>query len=80
MLNEEERKKQFVCCLTPFIVIFFLLYIPQVWMKSVKLEWQLGNITRAKELLEKGVKEYSDFAKVKTEQEKFIYFLQYLCG
>ncbi len=33
-------------------------------MKSVKLEWCLGKIADAKQLLEESVKHYSDFAKV----------------
>ncbi len=33
-------------------------------MKSVKLEWCLGDIQEAKVLLEESVKHYSDFSKV----------------
>ena len=36
----------------------------RVFMKSVKLEWCLGEIRAAKQLLEESVKHYSDFAKV----------------
>ena len=36
----------------------------QVMMKSVKLEWCLGEIKNAKKLLEEAVKHYPDFAKV----------------
>lgn len=50
------------------LIPFF--FLPQVWMKSSKLEWQLGNISGAKELLEKGVREYSDFSKVRNTRKK----------
>jgi len=33
-------------------------------MKSVKLEWCLGDIRKAKELLDESVKHYPSFAKV----------------
>ncbi len=36
----------------------------RVFMKSVKLEWCLGNIREAKKLLEESVKQYDNFAKV----------------
>ena len=36
----------------------------QVMMKSVKLEWCLGEIDNAKMLLDEAVKHYPDFAKV----------------
>lgn len=35
-------------------------------MKSVKLEWCLGNIPKAKDLLEESVKHYPDFPKVRS--------------
>ena len=38
----------------------------QVFMKSVKLEWCLGNIPKAKDLLEESVKHYPDFPKVQS--------------
>ena len=41
--------------------------ILQVMMKSAKLEWQLGCLQKALELLAEGVKEYGDFAKVKCQ-------------
>ena len=37
----------------------------QVFMKSVKLEWCLGDIRKAKELLDESVKHYPSFAKVR---------------
>ena len=36
----------------------------QVFMKSVKLEWCLGDVKKAKELLDESVKHYANFAKV----------------
>jgi len=36
----------------------------QVFMKSVKLEWCLGDIRKANELLVESVKHYPNFAKV----------------
>lgn len=36
----------------------------QVFMKSVKLEWVLGNITAAQELCEKALRHYEDFPKL----------------
>jgi len=36
----------------------------QVFMKSVKLEWCLGDIVKARELLNESVKHYPHFAKV----------------
>ena len=36
----------------------------QVFMKSVKLEWCLGDIKKARELLAESVKHYPNFAKV----------------
>lgn len=43
------------CCLTPS---------PQVFMKSVKLEWVLGNLAAAQELCEEALKHYEDFPKL----------------
>ena len=37
-------------------------------MKSVKLEWCLGNIPKAKDLLEDSVKHYPDFPKVRIRE------------
>lgn len=37
---------------------------PQVFMKSVKLEWVLGNIEAAQELCEEALKHYEDFPKL----------------
>ena len=37
-------------------------------MKSVKLEWCLGNIPKAKDLLEDSVKHYPDFPKVRISE------------
>ena len=42
-------------------------------MKSAKLEWQLGCLQKALDLLTDGVKEYGDFAKVKVQQSLVIY-------
>lgn len=36
----------------------------QVFMKSVKLEWVLGNIAAAQELCEEALKHYEDFPKL----------------
>ncbi|XP_014675353.1 PREDICTED: pre-mRNA-processing factor 6-like [Priapulus caudatus] len=36
----------------------------RVWMKSVKLEWQLGDITKSLELIAEAVKVYPDCAKL----------------
>ena len=36
----------------------------RVMMKSVKLEWDLGDMVKARELLAEAVKHYPDFAKV----------------
>lgn len=36
----------------------------QVFMKSVKLEWVLGNIVAAQELCEEALKHYEDFPKL----------------
>lgn len=36
----------------------------QVFMKSVKLEWVLGNITAAQELCEEALRHYEDFPKL----------------
>lgn len=50
-------------------------------MKSIKLEWCLGEIKNAHTLLQEAVKHYPDFAKVskssrrEREREKFIFFL-----
>jgi len=44
-------------------VTLFLATV-QVFMKSVKLEWCLGDIKKAKELLDESVKHYPNFAKV----------------
>lgn len=38
--------------------------LPQVFMKSVKLEWVLGNIEAAQELCEEALKHYEDFPKL----------------
>lgn len=37
---------------------------PQVFMKSVKLEWVLGNIEAAQELCEEALRHYEDFPKL----------------
>lgn len=36
----------------------------QVFMKSVKLEWVLGNLAAARELCEEALKHYEDFPKL----------------
>lgn len=39
-------------------------------MKSIKLEWCLGEIKNAHTLLQEAVKHYPDFAKVSKERER----------
>lgn len=39
-------------------------------MKSIKLEWCLGEIKNAHTLLQEAVKHYPDFAKVSVERKK----------
>jgi len=46
----------------------------QVFMKSVKLEWCLGDIVKARELLNESVKHYPHFAKVSLVH--WLYLLQ----
>lgn len=41
-----------------------LWLLSQVFMKSVKLEWVLGNIAAAQELCEEALKHYEDFPKL----------------
>lgn len=41
-----------------------LRFFSQVFMKSVKLEWVLGNIAAAQELCEEALKHYEDFPKL----------------
>jgi hypothetical protein len=45
-------------------MMFSLCCLPQVFMKSVKLEWCLGDIPKAKDLLTEAVKHYPGFPKV----------------
>lgn len=42
----------------------WLCFFSQVFMKSVKLEWVLGNIAAAQELCEEALKHYEDFPKL----------------
>lgn len=46
------------------LVINGYAFFPQVFMKSVKLEWVLGNIAAAQELCEEALKHYEDFPKL----------------
>ena len=41
-----------------------LSVVLQVFMKSVKLEWCLGDIKKSRELLDESVKHYPNYAKV----------------
>ncbi|KAE9420811.1 hypothetical protein Angca_003976 [Angiostrongylus cantonensis] len=36
----------------------------RIWMKSARLEWCLGDLDRAKELIREGLEKYQDFAKL----------------
>lgn len=45
-------------------VINSSLSLSQVFMKSVKLEWVLGNIAAAQELCEEALRHYEDFPKL----------------
>lgn len=56
-------------CLEGLTLFQWLLVInssgcSQVFMKSVKLEWVLGNIAAAQELCEEALKHYEDFPKL----------------
>jgi len=46
-------------------------------MKSVKLEWCLGDIKKARDLLDESVKHYPNFAKVSVFQYD-LYFADYV--
>ena len=47
-----------------FVKLIYIDVLFQVFMKSVKLEWCLGEIQNARKLLEDATGHYPDFAKV----------------
>ena len=46
------------------MVLSVSVFSQQVFMKSVRLEWVLGNLRQAKELLKEALRKYDSFPKV----------------